>query len=152
MVHRSQQQFSSIWSTETKTKNRNEMLKDIDNLIVLNECNYGSSIAYKLIYYLNDRYNFEYKWITALRNINNKQDSFPFLVLWTDNDSVSPIKIGKTIFNIIGNNTISSTNGNNENYVKKEFVIVANAGHFFMLEKPNTWVSHIVQFIQSNFS
>ena len=52
----------------------------------------GSLLSHQTIRYLRDRYEFEYKWLSALSQLD-----IPCLLLWGDKDAVAPFAIARFI-------------------------------------------------------
>jgi dynactin complex subunit len=70
------QQLSSVWS---KNAIEDDKQSDIDHLLLLNRYNDGLALMGKLIFYLNDRFAFQERWLIAIEQLNN---SIPIRFYW----------------------------------------------------------------------
>ncbi|XP_077976384.1 putative hydrolase LipZ [Styela clava] len=117
-------QVQSIWGPNIDEAERE---KDIQNIMLINLYNGAIDISYKTIYYLWDRYHFEFRWFAALERLD-----IPSRFIWSDSDAVSPIKIPKSFQNMVPD---------------FELAVIENCGHFWMLENPNRWVKEVIKIL-----
>ncbi len=85
------------------------MLRDVEDISLINRVNGGMDIMHKTISYLSDRYcsmttiactkaislsrrRFEPRWLDALARLD-----IPCMLLWGDSDSVAPMDIPKSL-------------------------------------------------------
>jgi len=120
-------QLSSIWSNTYQDNIKKE--KDIRQIQMLNKYKGGSAITYKTISYLKDRARFEPRWLKSLSNLE-----LPILLMWGDDDAVSPMIIPESLAEIIDKQHLT---------VKT----VKNTGHFISLEQPEEWARNILDFV-----
>lgn len=82
----------------------------------------------QLIQYIDERYKFEKRWISALKRID-----LPVHLLWGRSDSVAPPQIAEKLGTEIPNVKISWM----------------QCGHFCMLENPEQWTKNALSFFEN---
>lgn len=117
-------ELGRIWSPVEDPIVRN---KDIQDLVFVNKCKNALRNLLNSMYYLWDRYHFEYKWYDALKELD-----IPSQFLWGDSDAVAPIAIAKSFERMVPG---------------FDLTLIKNGGHFWMLEKPDVWVKEIVKIL-----
>ncbi|XP_002131154.2 putative hydrolase LipZ isoform X2 [Ciona intestinalis] len=117
-------QLKSIWGPNS---DHDEMMKEIALITALNDYKGGTKIMHKLIYYLWDRAHFEFRWFSALSEMD-----VPVRFIWSDSDAVSPLSIPRFFQSFVPG---------------AKFEIVQDAGHFYMLEKPKEWLLKITDIL-----
>jgi len=122
------QQLGSIWSPTYENSNKKQ--SDIDGILEIASYKGGNFITHKTIRYLQDRYDFEYKWLDGIKKVD-----FPCTIVWGDSDAVAPIEIAREIKRIAPNCVLKELKG---------------VGHFLMLEAPKLWISEIVENVLNN--
>lgn len=105
-----------------KTKVSNEELKEMWFQL---EFNNGRNVIHKLTNYINERYYFWHRWVSAL-----KETEIPTKIIWAKNDPIAIPKIAEMLHQEIPDN---------------ELFWIDNCGHFLMLEKPNEWLENILK-------
>lgn len=88
------------------------------------EHNNGRKVIHLLSNYINERYFFWHRWISAL-----KETQIHTKIIWAKNDPVAVAAIAELLTTEIPNN---------------ELFWIENCGHFPMLEKPNEWGSLVL--------
>lgn len=119
-----QKQIASIWSPAAESEQRD---KDIENIWLINLYSGAIDNGHNTIYYLWDRFHFEFRWFAALEKLD-----IPSRFIWGDSDAVSPIKIPQFFQSIVPNFDLS---------------LVRNGGHFWMVEDPDRWVNEVVKIL-----
>uniref|UniRef100_F6SSA8 AB hydrolase-1 domain-containing protein n=1 Tax=Ciona intestinalis TaxID=7719 RepID=F6SSA8_CIOIN len=117
-------QLKSVWGPNS---DHDEMMKEIALITALNDYKGGTKIMHKLIYYLWDRAHFEFRWFSALSEID-----VPVRFIWSDSDAVSPMSIPRFFRSFVPG---------------AKFEVVQDAGHFYMLEKPKEWLLKITNIL-----
>ncbi len=92
----------------------------------------GDLLTHKTIRYLRDRYDFEYKWLAAIEDVD-----IPCLIMWGDSDAVAPISIANYLF--------SRGRG------RCELKVLNNVGHFLMLEDGALWMKEVTAFVRKSW-
>lgn len=105
-----------------KTKATESELKEIWFQL---EQNNGRKVIHLLTNYINERYFFWHRWIGAL-----KETKIPTKIIWAKNDPVAVAAIAELLTTEIPNNSL---------------FWIENCGHFPMLEKPEEWVSLMLE-------
>lgn len=72
------QQLGSVWSSSADSSSK---LNDLHQIVELNRYNNGIVLMGKLIYYLNDRYAFQERWLNAINQLSEK--NFKIRLIWT---------------------------------------------------------------------
>ena len=105
-----------------KTKATESELKEMWFML---EHNNGRKVIHLLSNYINERYFFWHRWIGAL-----KETKIPTKIIWAKNDPVAVAAIAELLTTEIPNNNL---------------FWIDNCGHFPMLEKPDEWVSLVLE-------
>ena len=117
-------QLSGIYSPKAEAS---QVKGDVESMALLYSLKGGHKMFYKLIYYLNDRINFEFRWYPALVEISKE---IPVKLVWGNEDAVAPMKIANFIKSL--------------NYEDIELNVIENCGHFSMLEAPQKWLNYVI--------
>jgi len=118
----STRQLRSVWGPNANSVERDEDIAYIAELI---QYKGGNLLMNKLMYYLWDRAHFEFRWFSALREID-----IPIRFVWADSDAVSPVAIPQYFQSFVPGMTLT---------------LVKDAGHFFVLEKPGKWMEVVIK-------
>lgn len=118
-------QLASIFSPQCDASLVDDV---IDDIMTTNRVNNGDLMFHKLIYYLSDRRNFEFRWFPALAN-----PSIKMRLLWGDSDAVAPLEIATGI------QSLSSG--------QIELTVLKGVGHFGMLEQPELWTEEVLKIL-----
>ena len=105
-----------------KTKATESELKEMWFML---EHNNGRKVIHLLSNYINERYFFWHRWIGAL-----KETKIPTKIIWAKNDPVAVAAIAELLTTEIPNNNL---------------FWIDKCGHFPMLEKPDEWVSLVLE-------
>jgi len=123
------QQLATLWSSDNR--DRADTAADIRDIQMLNRLNGGDTIVHLTISYLRDRSRLEPRWLRSLGRL----DHLSFLLLWGDDDAVSPLSIPRRVMTRLPPTAKMET---------------IKAGHFLMLEDPTSWARHIIDFISAS--
>ena len=102
---------------------------ELDALWSMMTYNKGRSVLHKTTQYINQRYTYWDRWISAL-----KAAELPISIVWAKNDPVAVLKIAETIY---------------EETKNSELILLDDLGHFPMLEDPNRWAETVIKGISS---
>jgi pimeloyl-ACP methyl ester carboxylesterase len=124
----SRQQLREIWGPRDPPERRDAA---IDDLVLFNTVRDGHRQLYRSINYLRDRFDFNYRWLDALSALD-----LPCMLLWGTHDAVAPLTIAEFIVGHVAPQCSLHTLG--------------DVGHFLMLEAPQQWLQHVVEFAEAH--
>jgi pimeloyl-ACP methyl ester carboxylesterase len=116
--------MSNIWFRKNRYQ-KSEMNVHWELLLKNN----GKRVLPMVTRYIDQRYKFYDRWIGGLRNTN-----LPIHILWAENDPVAIVDMAYKLDAIIK---------------YSQLTIIAQCGHYPMIEKDKEWLGHVLTYIQN---